>query len=79
MDHPERYRAALAPFLIELREALARVAPDISETPLGATLLATILIERACSLMRRGQIGEAEARKIIEGLVCAHVSGGTSP
>ena len=74
MDHAARYRAALAPFLFELREALARVPPDIAETALGATLLATALIDEACRLMR-GQIEEAEAQKMLEELVRAHVSG----
>ena len=74
MDHPERYRVALAPFLGELREALGRVPPDIAETALGAMLLATALIDEACRLVR-SQIGEAEARKMLEELVRAHVSG----
>ena len=74
MDHAERYRAALAPFIGELQEALARVPPDIAETALGATLLAGALVDEACHLMR-GQIGEAEARNMLEELVRTHISG----
>ncbi len=72
VDHAERYRAALAPFLRELREALSRVPPDVAETGFGATVLASALIDEACRLVR-GQIGEAEAQKMLEELVRAHL------
>jgi hypothetical protein len=78
MDHPDIYRAALNRFLAELREALARVQPDVFENPLGATLLATALVEEASRLVR-GQLDETEARKIVEGLVRTQFPSGKGP
>jgi hypothetical protein len=77
MDHPERYRIALDRFLCELREILARVPPDVFESPLGATLLVTALLEEA-SRMALGQLDEPEARKMIEGLVHAQFGADTA-
>ncbi len=78
MDHLDRYRAALTSFNLELREALARVRPDVAESPIGATLLTTALIEEAACLLR-GQFEEAEARAMIEGLVQAQFPDGKGP
>jgi hypothetical protein len=75
MDHQERYRAALSHFIAELREALARVQPDVAENPIGATLLATALIEEATRLAR-DQLEESEAQTMIERLVRAQFPTG---
>ena len=75
MNNPDRYRTELIGFHTELREALARVAPDVAESPIGATLLATALVEEAARLMH-GQFAEREARTMMEQVVGAQFPGG---
>jgi hypothetical protein len=71
MDRAERYRAALDRFSKELWAISADVPPEISETPIGRTMLATALIKEAVALVREHDLDEQAIRAILDNLVSA--------
>jgi hypothetical protein len=71
MDQAERYRVALDGFSRELWTILADVPPEISETPIGRTMLATALIKEAVALVQEHDLDEPTIRAILDNLVNA--------